>query len=177
MNRHTKFSTLYCAGLLLALLFLADGCAMKERPVQYVAYIGFDLNNPKVAADRQYVDQLYGAMLKEYLQRMNRKGYAVRLDTLLFDCPFQEDSARIREIYRQIEANPNIMLVIDNTWGKHIKHAQPLIRDLGIPVIALSADQNELDYAGNALFLYPNDPQPMYMVHFIRAWALSRSAI
>ena len=168
-------SNLYAGLLFLIIACCGNSCSSTQRPVRYIAYIGFEMNNPKVSADRKYVDQLYAAMLKEYLQSMNRRGYDIRLDTMLFDCPFQEDPERIQEIYQQIADNPNILMVFDNTWGKHIKHAHPLIRDLDIPVIALSADQNNLDYAGNTVFLNPNDPQPMYMVHFIKEVLKARS--
>ncbi|MBK6931767.1 MAG: hypothetical protein IPH12_13245 [Saprospirales bacterium] len=155
-------------GIFLLATMCFAGCLGRQRPVKYIAYIGFDINNKTASAQRNYTDQLYAAMLSGYLKEFNSSGYAVRLDTLLFDCPFVEDSTRIKAIYRQIQANPDILLVVDNTWGKHIRHAHPIIRDGGIPVIALSADQNNLDYRGNAVFLNPNDPQPMYMVRFIR---------
>ncbi len=175
MSRHLVFVSIRTGFLLFALALCFAGCFEQHRPVKYIAYVGFDLQNKEVAAARNYTDQLYAAMLREYLTKINQNKYAVKLDTLLFDCPFVEDSARIREIYRQIADNPDILLVIDNTWGKHIRHAHPVIRDRGIPVIALSADQNSLDYHGNALFLNPNDPQPMYMVRFIREALKARS--
>jgi len=56
--------------------------------------------------------------------------------------------------------------VIDNTWGKYIRNAAPIIRDQ-LPVIFISADQNRLDFGKNAIFLQPNDPQPNYFVQFL----------
>ncbi|MCC6461396.1 MAG: hypothetical protein IT260_13055 [Saprospiraceae bacterium] len=166
MNRLSSLCRSLPFGLLLLLCLTT--CTGRQRPLRYVAFIGFDLNNEKASASRNWSEQLHASMLREYLSELNRGPFGVRLDTLLFDCPFVEDSNRIRAIYQKIQANPDILLVVDNTWGKHLKHAQPLIRDQKIPVIALNADQNNLDFAGNALFLSPNDPQPMYMVRFIK---------
>ncbi|TNE58971.1 MAG: hypothetical protein EP344_09465 [Bacteroidetes bacterium] len=157
---HTCFWIFLLAGLLT--------CSRETKPVKYVAYVGFDFHNEQESAKRNYSEQLHASMIKGYLKGLSKGKYHVRLDTLIYDCPFLEDSARIRAIYRDIASNPDIILVVDNTWGKHIQHAQPIIRDQGIPVIALNADQNKLDYNGNALFLSPNDPQPMYMVRFIK---------
>lgn len=154
--------------LILLTAALLTACSGRQRPVRYVAYVGFDFHEEEASAARNYSEQLHAAMIKEYLQGMNKRYDGIRLDTLIFDCPFTEDSNRIKEIYRQIQANPDIILTIDNTWGKHIKYAQPIIRDNDIPVIALNADQNRLDYRGNTVFLSPNDPQPMYMVRFIK---------
>lgn len=168
MYRHVA-TTKFWNGLLLT-TFLVFGlqCMQRQRPVKYIAYVGFDLHDDAASAKRNFVDQLYPAMLQQYLKQFNQDGYPVRLDTLLFDCPFAEDSIQIQAIYKKIEANPDILMVFDNTWGKHIKHAHPLIRKNKIPVIALSADQNNLDYERNTIFLNPNDPQPMYMVQFIK---------
>ncbi len=63
-------------------------------------------------------------------------------------------------------ADTNIALVVDNTWGRYIRHADTMIRT-GLPVIALSADQNQLDFGDYALFLGPSDPQPNFLIQFI----------
>lgn len=174
MHRQLSVRPIHFSLLLLALLSLIT-CTDRQRPVKYIAFIGFDLGKEQESAKRDYAEQLHAAMLKEYTRRINQQRYLVRLDTLQFDCPFVEDSARIKSIYRQIQANPDILLVVDNTWGKHIQHAQPLIREFDMPVIALNADQNRLDYNGTAIFLSPNDPQPMYMVRFIKEALRARS--
>ena len=167
MHRHISAAK-WIGFLFLSLFILNLRCANRQRPVKYIAYVGFELNDEEASAKRNYVDQLYPAMLHQYLKQLNRNDYEIRLDTLLFDCPFLDEPDRIKAIYQQIQANPDILLVIDNTWGKHIKHAQPLILEHDIPVIALSADQNKLDFGRNTVFLNPNDPQPMYMVQFIK---------
>lgn len=159
---------------LLALTCLM-ACTGRQAAVRYVAYIGFDLHDEQESAKRNFAEHLHAAMLKEYLNRLNQSHYGVHLDTLLFDCPFVENKSSIEAIYQKIAANPDILLVVDNTWGKHIQHAQPIIRERNIPVIALNADQNNLDYNGNAVFLSPNDPQPIYMVRFIKEALKARS--
>lgn len=155
-------------GLILFTLWCLLACSGKQPTMKYVAFIGFDLHDSQESAKRNHAEHLHAAMLKEYLQQFNQSHYKVRFDTLQFDCPFVENAERIKAIYQKIADNPDIMLVVDNTWGKHIRHAQPIIREHNIPVIALNADQNNLDFGANAIFLSPNDPQPMYMVRFIK---------
>jgi hypothetical protein len=138
-----------------------------SRPVQYVAYIGFNYLDPVKSAGNNHTDSLYIVALQTYLDRLNAQTtpqYPVEFQLKTYQCDYKPDT--IPQIYESITADTNIILVIDNTWGKYIRNAAPIIRDR-LPVISISADQNRLDFGKNAIFLQPNDPQPNYFVQFI----------
>ena len=139
-----------------------------DRTVRYVAYVGFNYTSDSVAQARKYFDQQHIAALEHYLRKLNEgeQDYGAEFRLKKFECNF--DSARIPGIYRQIAADRSIALVVDNTWGIHVRAACPFIRQDSLPVIALSADQNGLDFGRNALFLDPNDTRPQYLVQYIR---------
>ncbi|MBL7828748.1 MAG: hypothetical protein JNJ57_19085 [Saprospiraceae bacterium] len=140
-----------------------------SRPVKYVAYVGFNFMNAAKDSANNYIDSLYLVALETYLNRLNNHEpnhpYPIELKLKPFQCDFNPDTIPI--IYEAIAADTNIALVIDNTWGRYIRKAAPLIKNR-IPVISMSADQNRLDFGENALFLQPNDPQPNYFVRFIQ---------
>lgn len=99
------------------------------------------------------------------LAQLNAKNYGVEYQLKSYQCDFKEDT--IQSLYSAIAADTNVALVIDNTWGRHIRHAAEIIKGR-LPVIATNADQNQLDFGYNAVFLEPNDPQPFYLVKFIK---------
>lgn len=139
-----------------------------SRPVKYVAYIGFNYLNAAKDSANNYLDSLYIVALETYLQRINAqqspKPYPVEFRLKTYQCDYNADT--IPQLYQSIVQDTNIYLVIDNTWGKYIRLAAPIIRNQ-LPVMSMSADQNRLDFGENALFLQPNDPQPNYCVQFI----------
>jgi len=139
-----------------------------NRPVRYVAYVGFNYTSDSVAQARKYFDQQHIAALEYYLQKLNEgeRDYGVEFRLEPFECQFQE--SLIPDIYRKIAADRRFVLVVDNTWGKHIKEARAIIQQESLPVIALSADQNGLDFGRNTLFLDPNDTKPQYLVNYIK---------
>jgi hypothetical protein len=130
-----------------------------------IAYVGFYSHDVKKSKERDYSDQLHLKALQHYIDQLNRSNKNVRYHLHAYDCAFNEDT--IPAIYRAIAANPNVALVIDNTWGRHIAKAREIIRENHLPVIALSADQNNPDF-GPTVFLDPNDPQPLYLLKFIK---------
>jgi len=138
------------------------------RPVKYVAYLGFNYLNVAKDSANSYSDSLRIVALQSYLKRINdceEPGpYGVEYRLKTFQCDYREDT--IWQLYRRMAADTNIVLVMDNTWGRYIRHADTTIR-LGLPVIALSADQNQLDFGDYALFLGPSDPQPNFLIQFI----------
>lgn len=138
------------------------------RPIRYVAYVGFNYSDPVEAEKRKYFDQMHIAALEMYLERLNKgeADYGAIFRLKKYECNF--DSARIPAIYQEIAADPGIVLVVDNTWGKHIKEAKDIIRQDSLPVIALSADQNGLPFGHSAIFLDPNDPKPLFLIQYIR---------
>ena len=138
-----------------------------DRAVRYVAYVGFNFSSDSVAQARKYFDQQHIAALEYYLRRLNeQQDYGVELRLKKFECQFKD--TLMPGIYRRIAADPSIVLVVDNTWGIHLRAAQPFIRQDSLPVIAMSADQNGLDFGDHALFLDPNDTKPQYLVQYIR---------
>ena len=154
-------------------LFLLTVCfsckrGPNSRPVQYVAYVGFNYLDDEKGKGNNYLDSLYIVGLQTYLTRLNERVdpnlYPVEYRLKTYQCDYKADT--IPQIYESIAADTSIALVIDNTWGKYIRNAAPIIRDR-LPVISISADQNRLDFRKNAIFLQPNDPQPNYFVQFI----------
>lgn len=161
-----KFLFVLTAALLL--FYFACQKSTILRPVKYVAYVGFNFKNPVKDSASNYTDSMYIMALNTYLERLNDKRdpapYPVELRLKSFQCDFNPDT--IPAIYNSIAADSSIVLVVDNTWGRYIRNAAPLIKNR-LPVISISADQNRLDFGRNAIFLQPNDPQPNYFVQFI----------
>ena len=152
--------------LSLMLLLLLQRCSNSGsvRPAKYIAYVGFNYLNTAKDSVNGYADSLYLVALNTYLERINRQENLFEYRLKAFQCDYKPDT--IPAIYREIASDTNIVLVIDNTWGKYIREASSIIRDK-IPVISLSADQNRENFGGNAIFLQPNDPQPNYLVQYI----------
>lgn len=144
---------------------MAAAAAIGDRPLRYVAYVGFNYQDTAKARSNNYADSLHLIALQAYLEQLNTKGYGAEYRLRPFQCNFQEDT--IQSLYSAIAADTNVALVIDNTWGRHIRHAAEIIKGK-LPVIAMSADQNQLDFGRNAVFLDPNDPQPFYLIQFIQ---------
>jgi len=152
----------------LAAVFACKNPALDTRAEKVVAFIGFNYNDTSYIKRSNHADSLHIVALQTYLDRINAhhepEQYPVKFRLEVFLCNFKADS--IPQIYNQIIANPDIVLVIDNTWGRYIRNADSLIRDQ-IPVISMVADQNRNDFGKNAIFLQPNDPQPNYLVQYI----------
>lgn len=163
---------------LVALAFAAYFACEKPallRPVKYVAFIGFNYADTARARRNNFADSLHIVALETYLERINASReprYPVEYRLKTFQCYFKPDT--IPHIYRSITADTNIALVVDNTWGRYIRRADSLIRDR-IPVIALVADHNRLDFGNNAVFIQPSDPQPNYLVRYISKVLKARS--
>jgi hypothetical protein len=159
--------------ILLAICLVVSGllttCRKKnapfDQPEKYVVYLGFNFSDTAKARKSNYQDSLHIVALQQQLSRLNDSAYGIHLRLRTIQCDFKEDT--IARIYQTIAADTNNILVIDNTWGRHIRHAAEYIRDK-IPVIAMSADQNSLDFGNNAIFLDPNDPQPVYLIKFLK---------
>lgn len=143
----------------------AAAVGLENRPVRYIAYVGFNYQDSVKAKSNSYTDSLHLIALPALLQKLNEKDYGVEYRLKTYQCDFKEDT--IRSIYSGIAADTNIVMVIDNTWGRHLRHAADIIKDK-LPVIATNADQNQLDFGNNAVFLEPNDPQPFYLIQFIK---------
>lgn len=135
------------------------------RSIQYVAYVGFNFQDTTKARTSNYSDSLHIVALEAELAALNQRGYGAEYRLKAFQCDFKEDT--IPALYAAIAADTNIACIIDNTWGRHIRHAAAAIKGK-LPVISMTADQNQLDFGLNAVFLEPNDPQPFYLIQFIQ---------
>lgn len=144
----------------------ATAIGLSGRPLRYVAYVGFNYQDPEKARSNSYTDSLHLVALEAFLAQINAKDYGAEYQLKPYQCDFKEDT--IQSLYSTIAADTNVVLVIDNTWGRHIRHAAEIIKGR-IPVIATTADQNQLDFGNNAVFLDPNDPQPFYLIKFIQS--------
>ncbi|MFM7155976.1 MAG: hypothetical protein ACKOZV_17790, partial [Bacteroidota bacterium] len=136
--------------LALILQLLSCGRSGSVRPVKFIAYVGFNYLNTDKDSLNGYADSLYLVALNTYLDRINQQENLFEYRLKAFQCDYKPDT--IPSIYRGIVSDTNIVLVIDNTWGKYIREASSIIRDK-IPVISLSADQNRENFGGNAVFL------------------------
>lgn len=152
-------------------LFAGSACKnslLDTRPEKVVAFIGFNYKDSSYVKRSNHADSLHIVAIQHYLDRINAhhdpEPYPVKLRLEIFQCNFKADTIPL--IYQQIIDNPDIVLVVDNTWGRYIRTADSLIRDR-VPVISMVADQNRRDFGHNAVFLQPNDPQPSYLVQYV----------
>lgn len=158
----------FLSAFLFAIACFGWSCQSKatKQNVQTIAYVGFHTQDLAKSKERDYSDQVFLTALRRHVNRLNASSqYNVTYQIKTFDCSFKEDS--IPAIYRAIAADPTIALVLDNTWGRHIKYARNIIQEANLPVIALSADRNTPGF-GSTLFLEPNDAQPLYLLKFIK---------
>lgn len=139
-------------------------CQQQSQTTYAIAYVGFHVSDLKKSEKRDYSDQLHLAAIQYYIDELNKKYRETRYVLKTFECNFDED--QIPQIYKTIADDETIALVIDNTWGKHIVKARDIIIANNLPVLAISADRNRMDF-GPTVFLDPNDPQPLFLLHFI----------
>lgn len=138
------------------------------KTTKYIAYIGRYTDASKnIAQEKQEqnpFDLLHDAVLSEYLKQVDLPHHKLKLK--LFDC---EKSGRISDsLYKEIAKDSSIVLVIDNTWGVHLKECSQTIKNLNIPVIAINADKNNEDFGNNVIFTGSHDHTPLDMVAFLK---------
>jgi hypothetical protein len=159
------FALVLCA---FAAFSACKNSALDTRSEKVVAFIGFNYKDSSYVKRSNHADSLHIVTLQHYIERINAhdepEQYPVKLRLETFFCNFKADTTPL--IYKQIEANPDIVLVVDNTWGRYIRNADSLIRDR-IPVVSMVADQNRRNFGKNAIFLQPNDPQPNFLVQYV----------
>lgn len=163
--------------LLVGLGLLLFSCAKKEaKNTKYIAYIGryTDVNDTLPLAQQTVnkFDLLHEISLKKYIENIELSHTSLKIKT--FDC---RKSGRLSDsIYKVIAQDSNIVAVIDNTWGSHIRECAQTIKTQQIPVIAINADRNQLDFGNNAIFTGNNDHVPLDEIFFLKK-ALKQSKI
>ncbi|MCU0416230.1 MAG: hypothetical protein MUE33_03500 [Cytophagaceae bacterium] len=138
-----------------------------SQPVKYLAYIGRYTNHadsiPVHLQPKNKFDLLHEIFLKEYLSRLQLPYNRLELKT--FDC---QKSGKVSDsIYNIIAQDSSIVAIIDNTWGQHLSVAQSTIRKHQLPIIAINADRNHLDYGPAAIFTGSQDNLPYDITTFI----------
>lgn len=71
-------------------------------------------------------------------------------------------------IYQKITADNRHILVVDSTWGAHVRAAADTIRARKIPVITLNADRSGINYDKRVVFLGHDDNTPSDVVKIIK---------
>ncbi|MDY7096156.1 MAG: hypothetical protein SX243_24540 [Acidobacteriota bacterium] len=109
----------------------------------------------------------YAAMhrraLTYYIKQLNEEipGHRLTLRFFYLDAyeGRQPDAPEtLRWIYEtQIIPDERFVVVIDNTWAKHIEKVSDLVRDRDLPVLSLNADKGPKNFGGNALFIGHSD--------------------
>lgn len=139
----------------------------KEKSVKYVAYIGRYTNaadtTPISKQTLNKFDLMHEVTLKKYLKELNLPYTDLQLKT--FDC--RKDGFISDSIYKEIAKDPNIVAVIDNTWGQHINKCAKTIKDNNIPIIAINADRNGYDFGNSAIFTGSQDNVPYDIVAYL----------
>ena len=145
----------------LAAVFACKNPAFDTRAEKVVAFIGFNYNDSSYVKRSNHADSLHIVALQTYLDRINAHDepvrYPVKFRLEVFLCNFKADT--IPQIYNQIIANPDIVLVIDNTWGRYIRNADSLIRDR-IPVISMVATKTAMILAKTPFSFSPTTRSP-----------------
>ncbi len=106
--------------------------------------------------------------------RQEKKRYKIRLRT--FDLEeLQERKEGDETTYDTLlRIAGDLDIVIDNTWGSHLRESQSTIEREKVPVISLNADRSGLDYGDSVLFFGSNDVVPDKVCAFVRNSVLAR---
>lgn len=145
----------------ISLLLLAAGGAFYVRQsfstqTYRVAYVERCLKPPFQRVHQLSLDTFFGELEAEFAD--------VRFEIeYLCNGGEPEESERI---YRGLELRDDVVLVIDNTWGQELSRAAGSIINAGIPVIAINADKDGVDYGSNVVFIGHDDHVPGKVANF-----------
>lgn len=160
----------------VVVLFFLSCNKNHHKQEKYVAYIGryTDMNDatPQNQQTPNGFDVLHELALEKYLDEINVPN--IRLSLKTFDC--RKSGVLSDSIYHEIAKDTNIVAVIDNTWGEHLKYCANTIKSFNIPVIAINADRNNLDFGKNVIFTGNNDHVPLDEISFLKK-ALKKNKI
>ncbi|MBX3102261.1 MAG: hypothetical protein KF690_07130 [Bacteroidetes bacterium] len=173
-----KPARLLLLGLLCCQWLLLGGCEQDKRPLRYVAYVGRYTNaNDTLPPHKQKInpfDQMNERIFKTYLEELNELLPQCRLELRTYDC--QQSARGSDSVYKLIAADTMVLAVIDNTWGVNLAGAQETIRKEQLPVIALNADHNHLDYGSASIFTGNSDNVPLDLASYIH-YALREGSV
>ena len=151
--------TLAVAGIIIASVLVLIWVYIRNSPkVYYVAYVGRD--------QRLGFDDLHEFALKRLIAELNTELHGVRLELKRFSNKIDEDHNESTKVYEDISSHDEFVVVIDNTWGSHLRAVSSQIRAKGIPVIAINADKQDEDYSQNVVFMGYDDGVPKKVVNF-----------
>lgn len=132
------------------------------QPTYYVAYVKRDQSRP--------FDELHEVALRKYIDELNdelkKESHNARFEMKVFSTKDQEGNNHSVEKYKEILKDEKVLVVVDNSWAKELKHVAEMIRTEGIPVISLNADKHDRDYGKNAIFIGYEDTVPGKAVNF-----------
>lgn len=142
-------------------LMLAGAAFYLSRPSKttyYIAYVG--------RYQRTGFDELHTLALSKYIEELNAGLHGVRLELKILKTEKPFDWNDSRKAYQEIAANKEFVLVIDNTWGSGLKSVADIIRNQGIPVIAINGDKQGEDYGQKVVFIGYDDEVPTKVNNF-----------
>jgi len=128
----------------------------ESRQVYYVAYIGRSAQGG--------FDEIHIRSIEKYLDEVNAKTSDIVLK--LKPLNNEESEQGSQKVYEQILRDPQIIAVIDNTWGRELRSVATLIAKSGLTVISINADKGATDFGGNAVFIGYDDQIPFKVATF-----------
>jgi hypothetical protein len=160
LRRHHALLALLLLTVIAALLAVVR--PRSEHEV-YIALFDRARNTPFAAIHRH--------ALERYLRSLSEEvpGYRFELRAAyLDDPPGPADSpAALQRLYQEIADDDSYVLVIDNTWARHLQAAGGIIKQNRIPTLSLNADKGRTDFGHHAIFIGPADNTPLDLVTYI----------
>lgn len=109
---------------------------------------------------------MHEVALRHYLEEFDRSSKGIELELKTFD--IEGSGRRSKRSYSEIFRDERILAVIDNTWGENIQAVASMLRDSEVPVIAINADRQKLDFGNNVMFLGHGDTVPRILAAFAK---------
>ncbi len=159
----------YFSIIIIAIILMFSGCSREQQSVHRIAYVGRYTNaadtTPQAKQTPNQFDVLHERILRQYIEEFNATSTGNKLELVTFDC---QRSAHISDsVYQRIVADTTIIAAIDNTWGVHLAGAQQRIRDAKLPLIAMNADHNGMDFGPASIFSGNSDAVPFDLATYI----------
>lgn len=144
----------------------------REKPrhkvaVHFIARYSVMKGDSAVNTSARNFAKLHEVCLKHYLAQLDQDFPNFHFELVIHDN--KSDSATSYQTYKEIseEKGKGPLIVIDNTWGKHLKGCADLIRVHNIPVIALNPDHTNQQFGRSSIFIGNDDKSPSFVVNFL----------